>query len=107
MKIYKLKNLLSFVALTFTYFCFGQYSGTVYWDTNQNGKQDKKEKGIPNAVVSNGLQVIKTDTKGNFSLPNWEKARFVTLYPNPGQKTTNRFIRITDTRDSYNFEYNP
>lgn len=103
MKIQKLKFIVSFIALTFSYFSFGQYSGTVYWDSNGNGKKDKKEKGVFNAVVSNGLQVIKTDAKGNFLLLKWEKARFVTLYPSSGQKAANRFIKITDTKKSYNF----
>lgn len=99
-----IKKLL-YLILLFVYSINGnsQFKGIVYHDINGNGKLDKKEKGVPNAVVSNGLQVIKTDSKGSFTLPEWEKARFVTLYPNAGQKVTKRFIPIKANQTSYNF----
>lgn len=44
-------------------------TGMVYEDTNGNGKKDRKEKGIPDVAVSNGIQVVQTDKKGEYSLP--------------------------------------
>ncbi|UIR56512.1 calcineurin-like phosphoesterase C-terminal domain-containing protein [Sphingobacterium sp. SRCM116780] len=43
--------------------------GVVFNDTNKNGIRDKKEVGIPSVSVSNGIEVVQTDTKGNYTLP--------------------------------------
>lgn len=52
--------------------------GTVYLDLNQNGKWDKKETGIPNVAVSNGIAVVRTDSKGHYELPvNQDQIIFV------------------------------
>lgn len=42
--------------------------GVVYNDKNQNLKQDKGEPGIPNVLVSNGRDVVKTGSKGSYEL---------------------------------------
>lgn len=71
-----------------------QTLGTVFWDTNENGKKDKNEKYVEGAIVSNGLHVVQTDSKGIFLLPAWEKARFVTIYPKADQAVNKRYIEI-------------
>lgn len=43
--------------------------GIIYEDANKNGKFDKKEKGIANVAVSNGVQVVLTNAKGEYVLP--------------------------------------
>ncbi len=43
--------------------------GSVFDDKNNNGKKDKKEKGIANIAVSNGVEVVLTDSEGKYSLP--------------------------------------
>ena len=43
-------------------------TGTVFNDLNQNGKQDRREAGIPNVAVSNGEDVVVTDAKGKYEL---------------------------------------
>lgn len=43
--------------------------GTVYEDLNNNGKKDRKEKGLPQVAVSNGIDVVLTDKKGRYELP--------------------------------------
>lgn len=52
-------------------FAFAQekVSGFVYEDTNQNGKKEKREKGLSGVSVSNGTQVVQTDAKGKYELP--------------------------------------
>jgi len=42
--------------------------GTVFEDTNGNSLQDKNEKGIPNVAVSDQINVVMTDSKGNYVL---------------------------------------
>jgi hypothetical protein len=43
--------------------------GIVYIDLNKNNKKDSKEKGIPNVAVSNSLEVVLTNAKGEYQLP--------------------------------------
>ncbi|WP_428662244.1 calcineurin-like phosphoesterase C-terminal domain-containing protein [Runella sp.] len=43
--------------------------GYVFEDTNADNKKDKKEKGIANVAVSNGVEVVLTDEKGAYQLP--------------------------------------
>lgn len=43
--------------------------GIVFEDLNQNGKKEKKEKGIANVAITNGREVVVTDKKGNYELP--------------------------------------
>jgi len=44
-------------------------SGVVYEDTNRNGVRDRGEPTIPNVLVSNGLEVTKTNAQGRWALP--------------------------------------
>lgn len=44
-------------------------NGYVFEDINNNGKKDKKEKGIANIAVSNGIDVVLTDSDGKYNLP--------------------------------------
>lgn len=44
-------------------------SGYVFNDTNKNGKKDRREAGIANVSVSNGIDVVITDKEGRYSLP--------------------------------------
>lgn len=46
-----------------------QVSGTVFEDTNANGKQDRNEQGIAKVSVTNGKEVVQTDAKGHYVLP--------------------------------------
>src|SRR5690606_5995299 len=43
--------------------------GTVYHDANQNGKKDKTELGISTVSVSNGRDVVQTNSNGEFEIP--------------------------------------
>ncbi|WP_164123745.1 MULTISPECIES: calcineurin-like phosphoesterase C-terminal domain-containing protein [Sphingobacterium] len=43
--------------------------GTVFVDANKNGKREKSEVGVGGVSVSNGRDVVQTDSKGNYSLP--------------------------------------
>ena len=52
-------------------FSFAQnaVSGFVYEDQNNNSLMDRREKGIANVAVSNGVEVVLTDKNGRYSLP--------------------------------------
>lgn len=47
--------------------------GVVYWDQNKDSKLDKNEPGIPNVCVSNGREVVKTDSLGRYTLPAYDE----------------------------------
>ncbi|SMD43681.1 Predicted phosphohydrolases [Aquiflexum balticum DSM 16537] len=77
------KIQLLFVALIFTGSAFAQQnvSGTVYEDLNANGKKERREKGLPNVAVSNGLQVVQTDKNGKYELPLAEDQTIFVIKP--------------------------
>lgn len=43
--------------------------GVVFEDSNNNGKKEGREQGIPEVAVSNGVQVVLTDAQGRYELP--------------------------------------
>lgn len=55
---------LPFLALTQT-----QVTGVVYHDQNANGKKERREPGLAGVAVSNGVDVVQTNEKGEYSLP--------------------------------------
>ncbi|MGI9526766.1 MAG: calcineurin-like phosphoesterase C-terminal domain-containing protein [Weeksellaceae bacterium] len=61
---------LKFLILLISSLTFAQNSATgiVFEDVNKNGIQDKKEKGIPDVAVSNGKDVVLTDSHGKYKL---------------------------------------
>ena len=44
-------------------------SGIVYGDINNNGLQDVDESGIPDVLVSNGRDIVATDSAGRYQIP--------------------------------------
>lgn len=44
-------------------------TGIVYEDLNRNNKRDRSEKGVQNVSVSNGVEVVLTNAKGEYTLP--------------------------------------
>jgi predicted phosphodiesterase len=42
--------------------------GMVFCDKDKNGKRDSDEKGIPNILVSNGIDVVSTNGSGHFTI---------------------------------------
>lgn len=80
------------------------YSGRVFVDTNKNGRFDKGEKTLAAVAVSDGLNVVKTDANGFFSLPGHEKQHFIFITTPSGYKTDNRhYIPIDGDNRSYDF----
>ncbi len=43
-------------------------TGVVFHDQNRNGSRDAGERGIPNVLVSNGRDVLRTDKQGRYRL---------------------------------------
>src|SRR5690606_5335968 len=67
-----MKNIVT--AVLFLIFSLGAMAqemvrGIVFEDTNGNGKKDRREKGIGKVSVSNGIQVVQSDSEGKYELP--------------------------------------
>ena len=67
-----------------------QFKGTVYVDTDQSGLFNKGDKPLAGVMVTDGLNVVKTDKKGRFSLPglkvNGQKPGNILSFKSPIQK---------------------
>lgn len=98
------KELLMVLMASITTMGYAEHKGRVYVDANQNGKYDKGEKTLKDVSVSDGLNVVKTQTDGTFSLPGHAKERFVFITTPSGYKTDNRhYLRIAENQDRYDF----
>ncbi len=56
-------------------------TGIVYHDLNRNGVRDKKEPGIPNVAVSNGKDVVLTDSKGAYRIETGDDTAIFVIKP--------------------------
>ncbi len=86
-------------------------NGIVYWDANQNGHQDRHEKGLEGIVVSDGFSLVRTNAQGQFALEPAERARFITVYtPSGYAHTSPYYIDIRSNRSgdwSFGLKKNP
>ena len=57
------------------------FSGTVFIDRNQNGRQDKGERGIKGVPVTNGDTIVVTDKQGRYELPYAEGNSLFPILP--------------------------
>lgn len=80
-----------------------QFKGTVSVDTNQSGIVDKGDKPLAGVMVTDGLNVVKTDKKGRFSLPGFEKTRFISITTPAGFETQQFYLSTKENRKSYDF----
>lgn len=78
--------------------------GKVFVDNNKNGIYDKGEKLLNGVMITDGLNVVKTNSRGEFELPGHAKERFITITTPSGYKTIkDHYIRINDQISSYDF----
>lgn len=99
-----MKKMLVGMLLVFPSLVSAQYTGKVFIDTNHNGSWDRGETVMKGVSVSDGLNVVQTDSKGCFSLPGHDKARFIFITTPSGYKTENTYYqRIDGSEKSYDF----
>lgn len=78
--------------------------GSVYIDANANGLPDQNERRMPKISVTDGLNVVKTDDKGNYELPANPEARFVSVTTPSGYRSVkSHYIPVESSRPDYNF----
>jgi hypothetical protein len=77
------KLLLVAILFSFNYALHAQQTvkGFVFEDSNRNGKKERRENGIPNVAVSNGIEVVLTDSKGAYELPIQEHQTVFVIKP--------------------------
>lgn len=80
-----------------------QFKGTVYIATCQSDIFDKGNKPLAGVMVTDGLNVVKTDKKGRFSLPGFEKTRFISITTPAGFETQQFYLSTKENRESYDF----
>lgn len=80
-----------------------QFKGTVYVDTDQSGLFNKGDKPLAGVMVTDGLNVVKTDKKGRFSLPGFDKTRFISITTPAGFETEQFYLSTKENRKSYDF----
>lgn len=84
------------------------HTGRVFVDSNNNGTFDKGEKAMKGVAVSDGLNVVLTSSDGTFSLPGYDKERFIFITTPSGYKTDNQHYRKTNGKDGvYEFGLKP
>lgn len=80
------------------------YTGRVYQDRNSNGVYDTGEQGLGGVKVSNGLHVVLTAADGTYTLPVYDKARFIFISTPAGYRFSKTFYtRIAAGNASYDF----
>ncbi|MBO4943790.1 MAG: PQQ-binding-like beta-propeller repeat protein [Muribaculaceae bacterium] len=85
-----------------------QYSGTVFVDKNGNNTFDKGEKTLAGVCVTDGLNVVETDSHGRFTLPGHQRARFITVTTPSGYKAVDKYyIPVSPSAASYDFALTP
>lgn len=87
---------------------FAIHNGRVFVDSNQNGVYDKGERPLSGVMVSDGLNVVLTDSEGYFNLPGHQKERFISVTTPSGYKPANQhYIPISNQTLSYDFALKP
>ncbi len=85
--------IVSLFILAFSWVAYAQYAqegyaqevrtfqGLVFEDINRNGVFDAGERGIPGVGVSNGIEVVSTDSEGRYTLPYREEMVVFVIKP--------------------------
>lgn len=86
------KTIITSIALLGTMFLSAQTSvvGYVYEDSNNNGKKERRENGIPQVAVSNGQDVVLTNSNGKYELPIENNAIISVIKPSGYKIATNK-----------------
>jgi len=86
-------GLILIAVFAFTNLGYSQINGFVYEDKNENGSFDYNELSLSGIVVTDGFEVVKTNKKGQFVLPENPIARFISITTPSGYKHTTRFYQ--------------
>lgn len=103
MNVRKIRLSLVTALMSVAFPLSAQVHGRVFVDTNVNGVLDAGETGMSRVAVQDGLTVVLSDDRGNFSLPAGEGCRFITMtVPSGYQAVTDHFLLYDPDRKEYN-----
>lgn len=89
-------------------------TGQVILDNNRNGKSDKGEKGLPNVLITDGIQFVRTTKDGSFRItitPDpvipWQPARVISVCWPTGYWPVKRqwWIRLHDLKPDQSCDF--
>jgi hypothetical protein len=85
-------------------------TGIVFDDANRNGRRDGDEKGLPDVRVSNGRDIVKTDSQGRYKLPLTDDTIIFVIKPGGWMTAVNddnlpRYYYIHKPQGSPKFKY--
>lgn len=83
------------------------HSGKVYVDLNQNGRPDPGEKTLKGILVTDGLNVVKTDESGGFRLPERTGATMIYISMPSGYQSKSFYYPLEGKRKSFDFGLQP
>lgn len=89
--------------------CIAQ-GGRVFIDSNGNGTYDRGEKLFKNVAVSNGIDVVLTDSRGEFHFDNGGTRRFIFITTPSGYSISGDYYLpydSTSTQKRYDFGLQP
>ena len=93
---------VAFFAASWAFAETGDAKGVVYNDKNGNALRDAGERGLPGVLVSNGMDIVKTDKKGSYSLPVSDDTIVFLIKPAAGgcplRRETQHPVSITSTK---------
>lgn len=98
-----MKRKLLLALLAIPAIAISAHKGTVFIDQNQNGTFDKGEKPLSEVMVTDGLNVVKSNAKGEFTLAGHDRERFITVTTPSGYRIHKHYIRIDKDRKTYDF----
>lgn len=84
--------------------------GTVYHDQNRNGTLDSGEPGVANVLVSNGIEIDRTDADGTYELPLRDQSVLFVIKPRDWMTPVDelnipRFYHIASREDASGSDY--
>lgn len=97
----KIFSVLTVLSLSLT--LFAQEGGVVYEDLNRNNIYDKGDKPVAGAVITNGKHSVKSDMAGAYTLPQHDKAKFITLSTPSGYAHTASFYHRIGSATNFDF----
>lgn len=84
--------------------------GTVFHDQNRNGIFDRGEPGVDGVLVSNGVEIARTDASGTYELPLRDESTIFVIKPRDwttpvDELNIHRFYRIVSSNDASGSDY--
>lgn len=83
---------------------FAQFNGAIFFDENSNGIKENTERGMLGVSVSDGFNVVQSDENGYYTLPGYDKTRFIFITSPKGFKPLKKhYSSVGASAETYDF----